>query len=93
MNDCRHFKFEGPWSDASDELLCLDTGSWRTTRPVMDMERCIFCGFCALFCPTGCMKITDDRFEPDLAFCKGCGICANECPGKAITMSPEGDWK
>ena len=92
MNDCRYFKFEGPWSDANAELLCLDTGSWRTERPVVDMEKCIFCGICALFCPVQCVKMTEESFEPNLSFCKGCGICANECPAGAISMNPEGDF-
>ncbi|MFO7753622.1 MAG: 4Fe-4S binding protein [Desulfobacteraceae bacterium] len=91
MNNSRYFKFEGPWSDAEVKLLCLDTGSWRTHRPVVDIDQCIFCGICALFCPTQCMKMTPDGFDPNLDFCKGCGICANECPARAIEMTLQGD--
>jgi pyruvate ferredoxin oxidoreductase delta subunit len=88
-----YFRTEGPWSDGSIKMLCLDTGSWRTKRPVIDKDICIFCGFCSLFCPPQCMEMRDEYFEPNLAFCKGCGICATECPKNAITMKPEGDFK
>jgi pyruvate ferredoxin oxidoreductase delta subunit len=84
------FTCEGPWSDGRGELLCLDTGSWRTERPVTDLEKCNYCGLCALYCPPQCMKDMGTYFQPDFDYCKGCGICAAECPRKAITMQPEG---
>ena len=83
---------EASWSDANKKMLQLDTGGWRTLRPVVDKEKCNYCGLCALFCPPQCMHDKDDHYEVDLAFCKGCGICANECPRKAIEMLPEGDF-
>jgi len=86
------FKTESAWSNADEKLLCLDTGSWRTERPVVDKEKCNYCGLCALYCPPQCMKDMDDHYEADLAYCKGCGICATECPRKAITMVPEGEF-
>jgi len=84
------YPYESAWSDADASLLSLDTGSWRTARPVLDKTKCNFCGLCALYCPPQCMLIKDDCFEPNLSYCKGCGICARECPRKAITMVPEG---
>jgi 2-oxoacid:acceptor oxidoreductase delta subunit (pyruvate/2-ketoisovalerate family) len=86
------FKTEAPWSDANQKMLALDTGSWRTERPVLDKSLCNYCGLCALYCPPQCMKDTGDHYEANLAFCKGCGICAHECPKKAYTMKPEGDF-
>jgi pyruvate ferredoxin oxidoreductase delta subunit len=86
------FDCEGAWSDGSKELLCLDTGSWRVVRPVVDKENCTYCGLCALYCPPQCMKDMGDYFQADLDFCKGCGICSQECPRGAITMIPEGDF-
>lgn len=62
------------------------TGTWRTSRPVIEREKCNECGICALFCPDGCI---DKDLNIDLDFCKGCGICAQECPKKAITMERE----
>ncbi len=86
------FKTENAWSNADVSLLCLDTSSWRTMRPVAAKEKCNYCGLCALYCPPQCMKDRGDYYEINLAFCKGCGICAMECPRKAIIMFPEGGF-
>lgn len=86
------FKTENAWSNADEKMLCLDTGSWRTERPVIDVSKCNYCGLCSLFCPPQCMKDKGDHYEADLAYCKGCGICAYECPRKAIAMVPEGEF-
>ncbi len=86
------FKTEAPWSDANELMLKLDTGSWRTERPVLDKTKCNYCGLCALYCPPQCMKDMGDHYEADLVFCKGCGICAHECPKQAYTMKPEGGF-
>ncbi len=93
MSEKIYFNFQGPWSDAATELLCSDTGSWRTKRPVLDEEKCILCGFCAMYCPIQCIEMQDQFFYSDLNFCKGCGVCARECPKKAISMVPEGEFK
>lgn len=70
------------------------TGKWRNYRPVIDMERCIDCGNCWIFCPDDSIKIKRSRnevvYEVDLEYCKGCGICASECPYGAIEMVLEG---
>jgi 2-oxoacid:acceptor oxidoreductase delta subunit (pyruvate/2-ketoisovalerate family) len=86
------FKTEGPWSDANQLMLKLDTGSWRTERPILDKAKCNYCGLCAIYCPPQCMKDMGDHYEANLAFCKGCGICAKECPKQAYTMKPEGEF-
>jgi pyruvate ferredoxin oxidoreductase delta subunit len=86
------FKTESPWSNANEVLLKLDTGSWRTERPVLDVTKCNYCGLCALYCPPQCMLDKGDHFEANLAFCKGCGICAKECPRGAYTMVAEGEF-
>ena len=85
------FPREGAWSDGRERLLCLDTGSWRVTRPVLDREKCNYCSLCALYCPPQCLKDMGDYYAPDLDYCKGCGICARECPRGAIIMVPEGE--
>ncbi len=86
------FREEAGWSHADELLLCLDTESWRIERPVLDKEKCNYCGLCALYCPVQCKVNKGDHFETNLKFCKGCGICAHECPPKAITMHIEGDF-
>ena len=86
-------KYEGAWSDADELLLCLNTGSWRSERPVVDRNNCNYCGLCALFCPTQCMMNMKDHFLPNLEYCKGCGTCARECPKKVIRMVSEGEFQ
>ena len=70
------------------------TGDWRTFRPVIDLDKCIGCLLCWIYCPDASIKVMDvngkvDRVEIDYEHCKGCGICANECPTKAISMVRE----
>lgn len=85
-------KTQACWSYGNKELLCLDTSSWRTQRPVVNEGQCNRCGFCFIFCPPQCMADAGGKFAPNLKFCKGCGVCAKECPQGAITMTPEGEY-
>jgi 2-oxoacid:acceptor oxidoreductase delta subunit (pyruvate/2-ketoisovalerate family) len=93
MSSNKYFKTEGPWSDAKVEILCSDTGGWRSERPVVDEDKCILCGLCAIYCPIQIVTEQTNCFSSDLTYCKGCGICAQECPTKAITMISEGEFK
>ena len=86
------FETEASWSDARKQLLYMNTGDWRTQRPIVDQGKCNICGLCVLFCPPQCMVEDGDYFTANLEYCKGCGVCAKECPKKAITMIPEGDF-
>ncbi len=66
------------------------TGDWRSQKPVFDLEKCIKCGLCYIYCPEGCIWQNDEgKFEADLYYCKGCGICDVECPKDVITMVEE----
>jgi len=47
------------------------------------------CENCFIFCPEGCIKEKDGKFEIDYDYCKGCLICEEECPVKAITSIRE----
>lgn len=85
-------KTEACWSYANKQMLCLDTSSWRTQRPVVAFDTCNRCGLCYIFCPTQCITEDDEKFTPNLKFCKGCGVCAKECPKGAINMIPEGEY-
>lgn len=67
----------------------IDTGKWRTKRPVMNKEKCINCGICFLYCPVFSIIKEDSNYIITYDYCKGCGICAHECPKNAIEMIPE----
>lgn len=70
----------------------LYTGSWRTYRPILDLEKCTHCLICWITCPDSAIPVEGgERRETDLQFCKGCGICAKECPVDAIVMKREGE--
>jgi 2-oxoacid:acceptor oxidoreductase delta subunit (pyruvate/2-ketoisovalerate family) len=84
------YPYESAWSNADELMLYMETGTWRTARPKVDVEKCNYCGLCYLYCTPQCLIDKGDHFEPNLEYCKGCGICAKECPRKAILMVPEG---
>jgi len=88
------FETESSWSDAEKSMLCLDTGDWRTARPVVNKKKCNACGLCVIYCPPQCMVDDEDgeHYKANLDYCKGCGVCAKECPKGAIIMTPEGEY-
>ena len=66
------------------------TGSWRSERPIIDLDKCNKCGLCYIFCPDAAIEMNDEGYpEVNLFYCKGCGICSAECPTKAITQVEE----
>jgi pyruvate ferredoxin oxidoreductase delta subunit len=66
------------------------TGTWRSERPIIDLDKCNKCGLCYIFCPDAAIEMNDEGYpEVDLFYCKGCGICSVECPTKAITQVEE----
>jgi len=72
-----------------------ETGSWRSSRPIHDEDKCIHCLRCWVFCPDSAIIQEDGKIVGiDYDHCKGCGICAKECPDKvqAIEMKPERDF-
>lgn len=71
---------------AMESSKSIQTGSWRTFKPVIEKSKCSKCYSCWKFCPDVAIEIIDDFPEIRYDFCKGCGICANECPKKCIKM-------
>ena len=67
------------------------TGAWRTgLRPEVDLNTCVNCLLCWLYCPDSAVTLSGEAFEGfDLDTCKGCGICADICPVHAIEMVAE----
>ncbi len=71
----------------------VQTGQWRTLRPVIDCARCKGCWWvCSTFCPDGAIQVDESgRPRIDYAHCKGCMVCAAQCPHHAIEAIPEQD--
>lgn len=71
----------------------LQTGLWRTMRPIIAYDRCNRCWWvCSTFCPDGAIKVTENRYpQIDYAHCKGCMVCVSQCPPHAIDTVPEAD--
>ncbi|MCE4600262.1 MAG: 4Fe-4S binding protein [Desulfurococcales archaeon] len=67
------------------------TGTWRTQKPVVNLDKCTGCLICWLYCPEDTIiRLENDKVAIDYDYCKGCGICAHQCPFDAIEMVPEG---
>lgn len=60
--------------------------------------RCVACKICEKECPTGCIRIVQDRdpagkllkrpqiFDIDISVCMGCRACVDACPFDSIRM-------
>ena len=46
-----------------------------------DIEKCILCGRCQEYCPTGAIHVKVDRDE---GICRECRICADVCPNMSM---------
>lgn len=63
----------------------------------IDLEKCNACGMCAVFCPTGALKKSDDKPEDGVgsylefqAFdCVNCHLCADACMKKCLKVHAE----
>ncbi len=82
--------YEGPWASCK-QRIDAKTGEWRFQRPVTKVGKCRECGWCYIYCPSGCREVKEGYFSANLDYCKGCGVCARVCPGKAITLVREED--
>jgi len=65
-----------------------DVSSWRVFTPEIDVDKCIGCKACWIFCPETAIHWDEEKNKPNIEYrkCKGCGVCANECPVNAIEM-------
>jgi pyruvate ferredoxin oxidoreductase gamma subunit len=69
----------------------IQTGFWRTRRPLIDYSHCNRCSWvCSTFCPDSAIHVDPDRTPHiDYEHCKGCMICLAVCPPHAIHMEKE----
>lgn len=77
----------------ANSSLSNKTGAWRSSRPIVDKNKCVGCGLCVKLCPDAAIdfeKINkQNKAKINYDYCKGCGLCAKECPFKAISMEKE----
>jgi formate hydrogenlyase subunit 6/NADH:ubiquinone oxidoreductase subunit I len=56
-----------------------------------DIEKCAYCGICALKCPSQCITVDKKaaiwRYDPFV--CVFCGICVDACAGKCLHQKSE----
>jgi pyruvate ferredoxin oxidoreductase delta subunit len=56
-------------------------GDWRAFKPVWNVDLCIDCQNCWLYCPdTSIISRDKEMVGIDYDHCKGCGICVEVCP-------------
>ena len=69
----------------------VNTGDWRTMKPLLHLEKCKHCLLCVPVCPDMSIAVdkTGKRSDFNYYFCKGCGICSVVCPFGAIEMVRE----
>jgi formate hydrogenlyase subunit 6/NADH:ubiquinone oxidoreductase subunit I len=53
---------------------------------VNDIVRCIFCGICAVKCPSQCIAVDKKAgtWTCDPFVCIYCGVCVDICPSKSL---------
>jgi len=79
-----------PYIRAAATSLKVETGVWRTLRPVIDLQQCNRCTLCRIFCPDGVISMDAKGYpQIDYQHCKGCLICLLQCPPHAIDAIPE----
>ena len=80
-----------PAIHAAATSVQVRTGLWRTTRPVIDYDRCKHCTWiCSSFCPDNAIQVDEQQWpQVDYDHCKGCMICVAVCPTHVITAIPE----
>ena len=84
---------EGGLITKAGNSATYETGSWRSARPIRDVDKCTNCLICWIYCPDSSILTSDGKLTGiDYSHCKGCGICAEECSVKAIKMVDEKDY-
>ena len=67
-------------------------GDWRVIKPVWQVDLCIDCQNCWVYCPdSSIISRNKEMVGIDYDHCKGCGICVEVCPTnpKSLLMFSE----
>lgn len=104
VNGAAVFSFEGEIShtivdvnpedrpNAETNSINKYVGDWRVVKPVWNVDICIDCQNCWLYCPdTSIISRDKEMVGIDYNHCKGCGICSEVCPTnpKSLIMFDE----
>lgn len=93
--------FEGTVSDivntepedraySQSNSFSISVADWRIEKPLLNLDTCIHCQFCWIYCPDMSIVSRDKKMVAiDFDHCKGCGICVEVCPTDALLMFPE----
>lgn len=67
---------------------------WSGKTAVIEVDRCMNCGFCETKCRFDAIQERDCVFVVDEINCEGCSLCSYICPENAISMTENhaGDW-
>jgi pyruvate ferredoxin oxidoreductase gamma subunit len=85
-----HAAVSAPVIHAGLTSEAVNTGLWRTLRPVVDYDRCNQCWWiCSSLCPDGAIRVDGAQPVIDYDHCKGCLVCVAVCPPHAITAQAE----
>jgi pyruvate ferredoxin oxidoreductase delta subunit len=61
--------------------------SWRVEKPVFNIDVCIDCQNCWVWCPdTSILSRDKQMLGIDYDHCKGCAVCAEVCPTNRISL-------
>ena len=84
-------EISAPAIHASATSVKVNTGLWRTMRPVINYDKCSGCWWvCSTYCPDSAIDVSSDNLpQIDYDHCKGCLICVAQCPPQAIESIPE----
>ncbi|WP_157821315.1 2-oxoacid:acceptor oxidoreductase family protein [Mariprofundus ferrinatatus] len=88
-------RISAPAIHAGATSVLVNTGLWRTMRPMIDPEQCKRCWWiCSSFCPDGVINVSE-LGEPQIDYdhCKGCLVCLAQCPSHAISAIAESTAK
>jgi len=84
---------------ATGNFAANKTGTWRTERPILDLDKCIHCLSCVEACNDNSIPTREAEDHStkvvgiDYDHCKGCAACVTVCPRQAIHMVPEKETK
>ncbi len=77
-----------------DSSYKASVAHWRVEKPVHNVEHCINCYFCWVYCPDSSILVRDEKMSGvDYVHCKGCGVCVDVCPTNPKSLLMFSDYE